>query len=326
MSEGRLHNLADHFQTLDWMMDEIQKAKQTFEELRNRQLQRRRRTKNDKDGADDYNWLAVAAECAWQKCERYYNKADECPAYYTAMILNPTLKTQWFHDYWSTLGDKQGWIKPAIDSVKEFWLEEYKGSFSKGPTSSSAIRTAPPLKEKAFAGVRSHKRLKTHHVVESEPAEFSVDLLDEFIATDVIRLKEDEEFDVLAYWNERYHSQPDLAHMALDILAVPPMSDEIERIFSSAKLLLTDRRSRLKMDIIEANECLRSWYGRPGKREFDYCTSGQPDTESLEPEVGREDDDNGQGDEKAEEEADIQILGERFDKGEEMLNGGTVVM
>jgi len=78
------------------------------------------------------------------------------------------------------------------------------------------------------------------------------------------------------------------------------------------------------MDIIEANECLqRSWYGRPGKREFDYCTSGQPDTESLEPEVDRE---NGQSDEKAEEEADIQILGERFDKGEEMSDGGTVVM
>jgi len=56
---------------------------------------------------------------------------------------------------------------------------------------------------------------------------------------------------------------PDLARMALDILAVPPMSDEIERVFSSAKLLLTDRRSRLKMDIIKANECLQSWYGRP---------------------------------------------------------------
>jgi hypothetical protein len=30
------------------------------------------------------------------------------------------------------------------------------------------------------------------------------------------------------------------------------MSDECERLFSSAKLLITDRRSCLKMDIIEA--------------------------------------------------------------------------
>ena len=66
--------------------------------------------------------------------------------------------------------------------------------------------------------------------------------------------------------------------MALDILAVLPMSDEIERVFSSAKLLLTDRRSHLKMDIIEANECLRSWYGHPEKGSFD----------STGPEVGGE--------------------------------------
>ena len=36
--------------------------------------------------------------------------------------------------------------------------------------------------------------------------------------------------------------------MALDALAVLAMSDECERLFSSAKLLLTDRRSRLQMD------------------------------------------------------------------------------
>jgi hypothetical protein len=131
MAEGRHSTLADHFQTLDWMMDEIQKAKQTFEELYDQQLQRRRHAnKNNKDGADDYHWLTIAAECAWQKCEQYYNKADESPAYYAGIILNPTLKTQWFRDYWSPSDDKRAWIEPALDSVKEFWLEEYKGKFS----------------------------------------------------------------------------------------------------------------------------------------------------------------------------------------------------
>jgi hypothetical protein len=41
------------------------------------------------------------------------------------------------------------------------------------------------------------------------------------------------------------------------------MSDECERLFSSAKLTIVDRRGRLKVDIIEACECLRAWYGRP---------------------------------------------------------------
>ena len=51
--------------------------------------------------------------------------------------------------------------------------------------------------------------------------------------------------------------------MTLDALAVLAMSD---RLFSSAKLLLTDRRSRLQMD--EACECLRVWYGPPPAKKL----------------------------------------------------------
>ena len=37
------------------------------------------------------------------------------------------------------------------------------------------------------------------------------------------------------------------------------MSAECEQVFSSAKLLITDRRDRLKEDIIKASEVLKSW-------------------------------------------------------------------
>ena len=47
------------------------------------------------------------------------------------------------------------------------------------------------------------------------------------------------------------------------MLAIPLMSAECERVFSSAKHLLTNPRNRLKADIIKANECLKSWFGRP---------------------------------------------------------------
>ena len=66
--------------------------------------------------------------------------------------------------------------------------------------------------------------------------------------------------------------------MVLDALAVPAMSDECERLFSSAKLLLTDRRSRLRMDIVEAFEYLRTWYGPPPAKKletFDEEATGQ---------------------------------------------------
>ena len=62
--------------------------------------------------------------------------------------------------------------------------------------------------------------------------------------------------------------------MALDILAVPPISDKYERLFSSAKLLLIDCRSRLRIDVIEASKCLRAWYGRLERKAFDNSSIG----------------------------------------------------
>ncbi|OCK87312.1 uncharacterized protein K441DRAFT_594670, partial [Cenococcum geophilum 1.58] len=50
---------------------------------------------------------------------------------------------------------------------------------------------------------------------------------------------------------------PNLAQFALNIFAIPPILDKCERLFSSYKILLEDCRSRLQMDIIKANKCLR---------------------------------------------------------------------
>jgi hypothetical protein len=64
---------------------------------------------------------------------------------------------------------------------------------------------------------------------------------------------------VTAYWRAKSVCYPQLSHMALDLLSIPPTSCEAERVFSSAQLLIHDRRTRLKEDIIEASECLRNW-------------------------------------------------------------------
>ena len=42
-------------------------------------------------------------------------------------------------------------------------------------------------------------------------------------------------------------------------MSIPAMSDEPERVFSSAKLLISNVRNRLGDDIIEASEFLKSW-------------------------------------------------------------------
>jgi hAT family C-terminal dimerisation region len=49
-------------------------------------------------------------------------------------------------------------------------------------------------------------------------------------------------------------------NMAFDILSIPAMSAETERVFSGAKLTISPSRNRLGEDIIEATECLNRWY------------------------------------------------------------------
>jgi hypothetical protein len=49
--------------------------------------------------------------------------------------------------------------------------------------------------------------------------------------------------------------------MALDILSIPAMSANPERLFSGAKITISNRRYRLRMPTIQALECLKSWLG-----------------------------------------------------------------
>lgn len=109
----------------------------------------------------------------------------------------------------------------------------------------------------AFDRQREHKRIRIDALVST------TDLYEQYISTN--RLYDDEAGcdEAIAYWLSRYDSQRDLARFALDMFAISPMSDECERLFSSAKLTVVDRCGRLKADIIEACECLRAWYRRP---------------------------------------------------------------
>lgn len=63
----------------------------------------------------------------------------------------------------------------------------------------------------------------------------------------------------ITFAQEIEHTKPDLAAFIYDMAAIPAMSAECERVFSSAKLLLRDQRARLKPILIETYECLRHW-------------------------------------------------------------------
>jgi hypothetical protein len=72
---------------------------------------------------------------------------------------------------------------------------------------------------------------------------------------------EDDVPDLIQFWRERLESPrwAQLARVALSIHSIPAMSAEVERVFSSSKILITDRRNRLGDNVIAAVECLKSW-------------------------------------------------------------------
>jgi len=47
--------------------------------------------------------------------------------------------------------------------------------------------------------------------------------------------------------------------MAIDILSIPAMSDDPERVFSGARRTVSWERARLGAETIEELECLKNW-------------------------------------------------------------------
>jgi hypothetical protein len=47
--------------------------------------------------------------------------------------------------------------------------------------------------------------------------------------------------------------------MAVPIHSIPAISAEVERVFSSSKLLISDRRNHFGDDIIFTGEWMKSW-------------------------------------------------------------------
>jgi hypothetical protein len=58
--------------------------------------------------------------------------------------------------------------------------------------------------------------------------------------------------DIIGWWQQHQNEYPILTIMALDILSIPGMSAEVERIFSQAGRLITNSTNGLSDDAIEA--------------------------------------------------------------------------
>jgi hypothetical protein len=74
-------------------------------------------------------WLHICCEKAWDKLNDYYKLVDESPAaYYTAMVMDPSLKHACFEKRWNGPGpSKSEWISGITEAmVSKHWKQWQK--------------------------------------------------------------------------------------------------------------------------------------------------------------------------------------------------------
>lgn len=91
-----------------------------------------------------------------------------------------------------------------------------------------------------FDKVKKRKRVKSE--------------LEHYLTSDI-----EEVSDVLAWWKAHQAAYPVLSQIAFDVLAVAAMSAGVERLFSSAGLVITERRARTLADLAENKQLLKAW-------------------------------------------------------------------
>jgi hypothetical protein len=192
--------------------------------------------------------MEAMINAGWRKMNKYYQLTEESSAYIAALVLNPNFKWQYVEHNWDAT-----WLPDAKIMMKVFWEEQYKPqdmSISVPLTSSESTTVQPKYSLKDFK--RAHQQVQ---IFEDEYAHYCA----QDCALEVIPL---------VWWLEQAQQKkyPNLSRMAIDVLSIPAMSAEPERVFSGAKHTLTQHRNKLGIELIRAFECLKSWYKL---KEFD---------------------------------------------------------
>jgi hypothetical protein len=82
---------------------------------------------------------------------------------------------------------------------------------------------------------------------------------------DEIPVPRSKEFDIFKWWMDNATKYPILVRIARDLLAIPASSVASESAFSTSKRIISDFRSSLTPEIVEALICTQDWYRAEGK-------------------------------------------------------------
>jgi hypothetical protein len=179
---------------------------------------------------------------------------DSSPVYAASAVLNPALKWKYFESQWTQPNQRQ-WLGPTKAFIEEFWHKEYQQNEAMNqPPAEDPLPTSLPYRRRREPGPGAQFVPPLGFYDNPEVAATRDEL------KDYLKIPPKPCDNPLEWWRQHREEFPVLSKMALDLLSVPLMSAECERVFSAAKNLITDRRNGLKDDIIEACTLLWHWH------------------------------------------------------------------
>jgi hypothetical protein len=176
---------------------------------------------------------------AWYTFDKYYSKTDKTSVYTAAVILYPSCRKQYIRQNW----DKKH-HKKAFDTVEKLWKTEYSSKVTL-----DLPYNGPTIEPDVFDLFAHDLDVTASTTIQDKYKAFANDTPFAINGT------------ALNWWLEPAQQKryPTLWQMAIDILSIPAMSSEPERIFSGARRTISWDRARLGGRNIERTECLKSW-------------------------------------------------------------------
>jgi hypothetical protein len=238
-AERRTTGLQDWVPIVDKLISHFYDASQRFKAMAN-------------DGAV-YEWLHICCEKAWDKLNEYYKLADKSPAYYTAMVMDPSLKYEWFNQKWDK-APKRNWISGVKSTVNNHW-KQYQKTLANLPRQQQESLQSESRHNEDDSGDDSGDDSDDYKRIKYVSAGNQANIFTQYCGEDAV-----EDFK-LSDWKNIERKRPQLVQFALDH-ALPISISDCERSFSSAKFTLNPLRACMKSDLFEALETLRAWYSQ----------------------------------------------------------------
>jgi hAT family C-terminal dimerisation region len=183
---------------------------------------------------------------AVRKFEEYYRKTDASPLYAAALILHPNRRTKYAKIWW-----KKDYQKAMLPKVKQLWIDYRDSAPLTNIVSYETPEITSPKELDEFDRIVSEINERT-----TRPA--SQDEYEDYCTEAPYEVQRSP----LHWWYEDPQRKrwPRLSLFAIEILSIPAMSDEPERVFSGGRRTISWERMRIGTSSIEHSECMKSWH------------------------------------------------------------------